>query len=261
MLFSEKMLVDSHCHLNYEGIKERLPEVINNGKKAGIVRFQAISTEKKDWPELAAIAQNYSEVFYSIGLHPLNLQSEEITLEEIITLATSDPKINSFGETGLDYYKGFDLAKKQKKSFEIHLEAAQEADLPLIIHTRDAEKDTYNLLYAAAKKKPLKGVLHCFTGSDWLAERALELGLYLSASGIITFKSGDSLRKIFTKAPIEQLLIETDSPFLAPIPYRGKINEPAWVLEVAKTLAIIKELTLTEVAEQTTKNYFGLFNK
>jgi TatD DNase family protein len=256
------MLVDSHCHLNYIGIKERLSEILARAKNAGLVRLQSISTQRSDWTELARLAKEYPEIFYSIGLHPLNLITEEkITLSELISTINSDAKINSLGETGLDYYKGAEHQEAQQESFKIHLEAAQETGLPVIVHTRDAEKDTYDILNSAMKKKPLKGVLHSFTGSQKLAEAALELGLYISASGIITFKSAGNLREIFAKVPLNRLLIETDSPFLAPVPYRGQVNEPTWVIEVAKVIASIKGITLDEVAAKTTKNYFELFNR
>ena len=257
------MLVDSHCHLNYIGLKERLPEILVGAKNNGLVRLQTISTQRQDWPELAKLAQEYPEIFYSIGLHPLNLITEEkISLKELIYHIDHDKKINSLGETGLDYYKGADdHREEQQQSFRIHLEAAQERGLPVIIHTRDAEKDTYDILNSAMKKKLFTGVLHSFTGSQKLAESALELGLHLSASGIITFKSAEKLREIFAQVPLDRLLIETDSPFLAPVPYRGRVNEPAWVIEVAKVIATIKGITLEEVAMQTSKNYFKLFNR
>lgn len=255
-------LIDSHCHLNYEGLYERLDEVLANANAAQVKILQTISTKRSDIPIIKSISDRYEHIYYSVGIHPLHVHEEPlVSVEELITLASNDKKISGFGETGLDYYKAFDQEsiQMQRDSFRNHIAAAQIAKLPLIIHTRDAENDTYEILQDMMREKEFTGVLHCFTGSLDLAMQAIDLGLYISASGIITFKNADSIRDIFKQLPIDRILIETDSPYLAPVPYRGKTNEPAYVIEVAKRLAEIKNIPLEDVVEQTTRNFLRLF--
>jgi TatD DNase family protein len=222
-------LVDSHCHLNYDGLRERLENVVSNAENANVKILQTICTKMSEVESLQNIANQYQHVFYSIGVHPLNVHEEElVSIETLVELTKSDKKISAFGETGLDYYKSSsdEHLVMQRQNFINHIKASQITALPLVIHTREAENDTYKILNEQMKKQKFSGVLHCFTGSYDLAQKAVDLGLYISASGIITFKNAEVIRNVFKNIPIEKILIETDSPFLAPVPYRGKTNEP-----------------------------------
>jgi len=257
-----KFLIDSHCHLNYQGLYERLEEVLANADAAEVKILQTISTKMMDIPVIKSISDRYEHIYYSVGVHPLHVHEEPLVLvEELVTLASNDKKISGFGETGLDYYRASDKAvlQMQKDSFRNHIAAAQIVKLPVIIHTREAEADTYEILKEMMREKKFTGVLHCFTGSLDLAMKAIDLGLYISASGIITFKNADDIREIFKQLPIDRILIETDSPYPAPVPYRGGTNEPAYVLEVAKCLAEIRNISLEDVISQTTGNFLRLF--
>ena len=260
----KQFLIDSHCHLNYEGIRERLDTVVKDATSGGVGIMQTISTKMSEIDEIKEIANRYENVYYSVGVHPLYIEEGKIvTSEELVKLASADKKISGFGESGLDYYKASDQAilQMQRESFINHIAAAQIAKLPVIIHTRDAEEDTYDILSHMMRKAPFPGVMHCFTGSMDLAMKAIDLGLYISASGIITFKNAESVREVFKVIPINKILIETDSPFLAPIPYRGKVNEPKHVLEVAKALCDIRDVGLAELINATTNNYLDLFTR
>ncbi len=257
-------LVDSHCHLNYEGLYEDLDNIISAATSAGVGIIQTICTKISEVDILKAIVIKYSNVFYSVGVHPLHShEAPIISSEELIALSKNDFKVLSFGETGLDYYRESETSvlKIQRQSFENHIVAAQNTGLPVIIHTRDAEDDTYDILHKEMQNKEFSGVLHCFTGSYNLAKKAVDLGLYISASGIITFKNAEDIRDVFSKLPIENILIETDSPFLAPIPHRGQVNKPAYVVEVARKIAEIKNLSYEEVVSATTANFHTLFNR
>ena len=257
-----QFLVDSHCHLNYEGLYERLDEVIANANTANVKILQTISTKMADISQIKEISHKHKNVYYSVGVHPLHVHEEElVSSEELVRLVSNDEKISGLGETGLDYYKASDteVLQLQRDSFRSHIAAAQITKVPVIIHTRDAEDDTYEILKKMMDKTEFPGVLHCFTGSIDLAMKAIDLGLYISASGIITFKNADTIRDIFKQIPIDRILIETDSPYLAPVPYRGKSNEPAYVLEVAKCLAEIRNIQLEDVVNQTTENFLKLF--
>jgi TatD DNase family protein len=257
-----KFLIDSHCHLNYQGLYERLEEVLANADAAEVKILQTISTKMVDIPVIKSISDRYKHIYYSVGVHPLHVHEEPlVSTGELVKLASNDRKISGFGETGLDYYKASDqvVLQMQKDSFRNHIAAAQISKIPVIIHTREAEADTYEILREMMQDKNFTGVLHCFTGSIDLAMKAVDLGLYISASGIVSFKNADDIREIFKQLPIDRILIETDSPYLAPMPYRGKTNEPAYVMEVAKCLAGIKNISLEDVVSQTTENYLRLF--
>ena len=257
-----KFLIDSHCHLNYQGLYERLEEVLANADAAHVKILQTISTKMADIPVIKSISDRYKHIYYSVGIHPLHVHEEPlVSIGELVTLASDDKKISGFGETGLDFYKASDktVLQMQKDSFRNHIAAAQISKLPVIIHTREAETETYEILKEMMEDRQFTGVLHCFTGSLDLAIKAIDLGLYISASGIITFKNADDIRDMFRKLPIDRILIETDSPYLAPVPYRGKTNEPAYVTEVAKCLAEIRNIPLEDVISQTTDNFFRLF--
>ena len=259
-----KFLVDSHCHLNYHGLYERLEQLLANTNSANVRILQTISTKMADIEAIKTISHKHKNIYYSVGIHPLNVdEGPLIRTDELVEMVMNDEKVSGLGETGLDYYKASDeeILQLQRDSFRNHIAAAQVTKVPVIIHTRDAEDDTYEILKIMIKKAEFSGVLHCFTGSIDLAMKAIDLGLYISASGIITFKNADTIRDVFKQIPIDRILIETDSPVLAPVPYRGKINEPSYVLEVAKCLAEIRNMQLEDVAHQTTDNFFRLFSK
>lgn len=260
----EKYLVDSHCHLNYPGLCDEVSNVISEANSSGVKILQTICTQMSEISILKDISNSYPNVFYSVGVHPLYVNENQVVeVDALIDLVKADNKITGIGETGLDYYKASDesILKIQRKSFENHIHASQVTGIPLIIHTRDAEDDTYDILSKNMRKNQFSGVLHCFTGSMELAMKAVDLGLYVSASGIITFKNANEIRDVFKKLPLENILIETDAPFLAPVPYRGKTNRPSYVVEVAKCLSEIMELKYEEIVEVTTKNFHKLFKR
>lgn len=259
-----KYLVDSHCHLNYPGLHENVDEVLAEADSNGVKIIQTICTQMSEVNLLKKISNSYSNVFYSVGVHPLHAHENLIIETDVlIDLVRSDKRITGIGETGLDYYKESDeiVLEIQKKSFENHIAAAQVTGVPLIIHTRDAESDTYDLIFNEIQKSHFSGVLHCFTGSMDLAIGASALGLYVSASGIITFKNANEIREVFKNLPLDKILIETDAPFLAPVPYRGKMNRPSYVVEVAKCIASIRGISYDEVVSATTRNFHELFKR
>lgn len=255
-------LVDSHCHLNYPGLHEKLEQVIEDAEKAGVKVFQTICTQMSELDSIRAIAHSRGNIFYSVGVHPLHVfENELVGTDKLVAIIQGDQKISGIGETGLDYYKVSDAAlfQQQKESFKNHIAAAQITKLPVIVHTREAEEDTYQIICEMMGKERFSGVLHCFTGSIELAMKAIELGFYISASGIITFKNADAIREVFKALPADRILVETDSPFLAPTLYRGQTNQPAYVVEVAKTLAHLKNMNYDSVVQTTTGNFFKLF--
>ncbi|MBS0236429.1 MAG: TatD family hydrolase [Proteobacteria bacterium] len=257
------MLVDSHCHLNYPQLQTNLAAVLERAKVAGVGYMQTICTQLDEFAQVREIAQQHDNIFCSVGLHPLEVAGNgSAAKQQIIDLTTFD-KVIGIGETGLDYHYSKDEGEHeaQRKSFVAHIEAAQHTGLPLIIHTREAEEDTIKILSQQLEKAPFTGVMHCFTGSKKLAQKALNMGLYLSASGIITFKNAEDLRQTFFDAPLSRILVETDSPYLAPVPYRGRDNEPAYVKEVAQYLAMTRGIPFEQLASVTTDNFFTLFNR
>jgi TatD DNase family protein len=259
-----KYLVDSHCHLNYPGLYDEVSNVISEANTSGVKIMQTICTKMSEISILKDISNSYHNIFYSVGVHPLYVNENQVVeVDALIDLVKADKKITGIGETGLDYYKASDesILKIQRESFDNHITAAQVTGLPLIIHTRDAESDTYDMLSNNMIKNQFSGVLHCFTGSMELAMKAVELGLYVSASGIITFKNADEIREVFKKLPLERILIETDSPFLAPVPYRGKTNKPSYVVEVARCLSEIRDIEFDDVVKSTTRNFHTLFKR
>ena len=255
--------IDSHCHLNFPDFVGKEAEIIENAKSLGIERFLTACTRLSELPELIELTRRFPEVFASVGIHPEYAAEQgecETSVNELISL-TKDPKIVAIGEAGLDYHYGAEETRQaQRDLFRIHLKAAKAAKLPIIIHTREAEDDTIALLEEEASPD-LTGVLHCFSSEKRLAEKGLELGFYLSASGIITFKSAQELRDIFSEVPMNRLLVETDAPYLAPVPYRGRKNEPAYMIKTAEMLASLKNVGMDELQKQTTENFFTLFSK
>lgn len=257
------MLVDSHCHLDYEDFSaEGVDEIVSRARSAGVGHFLTICTEIAKFPQVLATAERFPEMHCTVGTHPHHAADPaEISIprEKIVSFA-KHPKIAGIGETGLDYYYNHAPAAEQKKCFATHIEAAVETDLPLVIHTRDADEDTIRIMREAGQGKA-RGVMHCFSGGRSLAEESLALGFYISFSGIITFKKSEELREVVKHVPMERILVETDSPYLAPVPHRGKRNEPAFVVHTAQMVAQLKEKSMEEVSRATTANFFSLFSR
>jgi TatD DNase family protein len=255
------MLIDSHCHLhliNYQQLGDSLESVLLRAKEAGVSEMLCVSTTLVDRAEILKIAEN-TPVYASIGLHPNEVVDKEPSVEELLALA-DHPKIIAIGETGLDYYSAEENNHYQKERFIHHIAAAKASAKPLIIHTRQARQDTLAVL-KAEKASDVGGVMHCFT-EDWeTAKKAMEMNFYISLSGIVTFKNAVELQDIAKKMPLDRLLIETDSPYLAPIPHRGKVNQPCYVRLVAEYIAALRGISLEDVARQTTNNFRRLFLK
>ena len=253
------MLVDSHCHLNFPEFKDDLDQVIKRAHANGIKYMLTVNTRLSEILALQSITENHENIFCSVGVHPHD--SKDYHYPELISQLKNHvkhPKVVALGETGLDYFYNNSEKEAQIDCFNMHLSAGIELDLPVIIHTRDADDDTISCL---DKYQNTKGVFHCFSGSRDFAKQGLDRGLYISFSGIITFKTAADLREVVKYVPLDKLLVETDSPFLAPIPNRGKRNEPGFTLFVAKMVAELKGLSLEGVAEASTENFFRLFNK
>jgi TatD DNase family protein len=254
-------LIDSHCHLNMKDLADRQDEVISRASEFGVNYMQTICTKLSEFPEVLAIAKKYDNIFASVGIHPHEVDKEGIAEIQTLLELANDPKVIAFGETGLDYYYEYSNRDNQKISFINHIKSARMADKPVIVHSRDADDDTIEILEKETKDNgPFKGIIHCFSTGRELAERSVALGLYISISGIITFKNAENLREIVRDLPIDKLLVETDAPFLSPIPMRGKINEPAYTYYVAEKIAEIKNISLEEVAKTTSDNFFRLMN-
>ena len=255
------MLVDSHCHLDFPDFAAELDAIVARARQAGIRRIVTISTRVKKKALMLAIAEKFPDVFCSVGTHPHNAQEEmDVDANALIALS-QHPKIVAIGEAGLDYHYDNSPRDVQEKSFRQHIAAAREAKLPLVIHSRDCDTDMARVLEEEMGKGPFPAVLHCFTGGRDLAFRAIELGLHISFTGILTFKRSDELRSLAKDLPADRILVETDAPYLAPLPYRGKRNEPAYVVETAKVLAATRGVSPDEIAAQTTENFFRLFAK
>ena len=250
------MLIDSHCHLNFPDLAQRLPEVLANMAEAGVNKAIAISVSRQSFEEVHAIAQDYPNIYATVGIHPDDPEAEEFSLEELLERAAR-PKVVGIGETGLDYHwcKG-DLAWQHQR-FDLHIEAANRSGLPLVVHTRDAAEDTMRLL---REHQAHAGVIHCFTEDVRIAKLALDLGFYISFSGIVTFKNATAIQEAARYVPLDRLLVETDSPYLAPVPKRGKPNEPAYVRHTAAFVAQLRGDSLENIAQATTANCLRLFN-
>jgi len=251
------MLVDSHCHLDYAAPAERL-EILGRARRAGVVTLLTIGTKLSEFAGVRAIAEADADVWCSVGIHPHEAESEGNPDVADLVLSTQHPKVVGIGETGLDFYYEHSPRPQQEGVFRTHCEAARETGLPLIVHTRDADAETAAIL---ADERPPAGVIHCFSTGRQLAESALELGFHISLSGIVTFKNAEELRAIVRDLPLERLLIETDAPYLAPMPLRGKRNEPAFIVHTAARIAEIKGISLEELGRVTSENFFRLFAK
>jgi TatD DNase family protein len=255
------MLVDSHCHLNFPDFKEDFSGILQRAKDANIGIMQTICTKIDELPEIIKIAEQHSNIYASVGIHPNEVSRQvKITAEEIIEY-TKHPKIIGIGETGLDFYYENSPRAEQIESFKEHIKAAQATNLPIIIHTRGADIETIEVLEQQLKKQHFTGLIHCFSTSKMLAERAIELGFYISISGILTFNKALALQEIVKYLPLDKLLVETDAPYLAPTPMRGKRNEPAFTKYTAQFLANLQGVDYEEVASKTTENFLKLFTK
>lgn len=255
------MLVDSHCHLNYKGLAEQQAEVLARARDRGVTAMLNIATRESEWDDVLAAAEANADVWASVGIHPHDAdQHPDIDTEKLVERA-AHPRVIGIGETGLDYYYDKSDRARQQDSFRRHIHASQRTGLPIIVHTRDAEADTLMLLGEEMGRAVFPGVIHCFTASDDFAREALDLGLYISISGIVTFKNAADLQATAKWLPQERLLIETDSPFLAPVPHRGKTGEPAFVADTLAFLADLRGEDREALAAATSTNFYTLFSK
>ena len=255
------MFVDSHCHLNYKGLVEDQAAVIARATAADVSAMLNISTRASEWDAVVATAEAFPQIWATIGIHPHDADAHPNIDTAMLVNKSKHPKVIGIGETGLDYYYDKSDRDQQRISFRAHIAAARETGLPLIVHTRDAEDDTSVILADEMGKGAFQGVIHCFTASQQFAEKALSLGLYISISGIVTFKTAKDLQTSAALVPDDRLLIETDSPFLAPVPHRGRPCEPAFVADTARFVAKLRGISAETLGQQTTENFYRLFSK
>ena len=256
------MYVDSHCHINFPELAARMPEIIGKMQENQVSHALCVSVNLPDFPQVLALAEQYPHIYASVGVHPDYEDTPEPSVEQLVQLS-QHPKIVAIGETGLDYYRLQGDLEWQRERFRVHIRASRETRKPLIIHTRSASEDTLRVLReegGGTDAGGVAGVMHCFTESLEVAQAALALGFYISFSGIVSFKSAKELQAVAQVVPLERMLIETDSPYLAPVPHRGKMNEPGFVMHVAEFIAKLKDVPLQTVAQVTTDNFFTLFN-
>ena len=255
------MLVDSHCHLDFPDFEGQLDDIVARAQAAGVGHILTICTRLHTLPDNLDLVSRFDRIHLSAGVHPHEADTEgDVAMDRLCQIA-AHPKVVGIGETGLDYYYTHSAPERQQASFRTHVRAARATGLPLIVHTRDAETDTLQILREEAGGEPLRGIIHCFSGSELLARHALDLGMHISFSGIVTFKAADRLRAIAALVPDDRLLVETDAPYLAPVPKRGKRNEPAFVAHTAARLAEVRGVSADDLARQTTRNFFDLFGK
>jgi TatD DNase family protein len=254
-------LADSHCHLIYKGLGEQQPEVLARAREAGVVAMLNISTRENEWDQVIAVAEREADVWASVGIHPHEADTHEHVDTAKLIGRAAHPRVVGIGESGLDYYYDHSDRDRQRASFRAHIAAARETQLPIIVHTRDAEADTAEILREEMGKGTFPGVIHCFTASGAFADVAMELGFYISISGIVTFKNARDLQETAARLPLDRLLIETDAPFLAPVPHRGKTGEPAFVADTCRFLANLHGQAPEELAEVTRQNFHTLFSK
>jgi len=256
------MFIDSHCHLDFPEFQPRLPEVLRNMESSRVSHALCVSVDLPDFPNVLKLAQDHSNLFASVGVHPDYEDTPEPTLDFLIQTALREPKIVAIGETGLDYYRmgdrSYESMEWQRERFRTHIRASIASKKPLIIHTRSASEDTIRILKEEGAHQ-IGGVMHCFTESYEIAKAAMEMGFFISFSGIVTFKSAKELQETCKQVPLDRMLIETDSPYLAPIPYRGKTNEPAWVSKVGEFIANLKGIPIENLAEETSNNFYQCF--
>ncbi len=253
--------IDSHCHLNYNGLVEQQQEVLERARAAGVGTMLTISTRESEWDDVIGIAEREDDIWATVGIHPHEADSHAHVDTAKLVARAHHPRVVGIGESGLDYYYDHSDRDQQQTSFRAHIAAARETGLPIIVHTRDAEDDTAAILRDEMGKGAFPGVIHCFTASDAFADIALDLGFYISISGIVTFKNAKALQATAARVPIDRLLIETDSPFLAPVPHRGKTGEPAFVADTARFLADLRAVDVMTLATATSANFHQLFTK
>lgn len=255
------MFVDSHCHLNYKGLIEQQAEILKRARDSGVTAMLNISTREREWDEVIGLAEQEKDVWASVGIHP-HEADQHIGMDCAKLVAKSaHPRVVAIGETGLDYYYDKSDRAQQGTGFRAHIKASRETGLPIIIHTRDAEADTAAILTEEMREGAFTGVIHCFTASAEFARIALDLGLYISLSGIVTFKNAKDLQDVAKWLPADRLLVETDAPFLAPIPHRGRTGEPAFVADTARFVAQLRDVAAETLAQQTSDNFYDLFTK
>ena len=255
------MFVDSHCHLNYKGLVEQQGEVLARARENGVSAMLNISTREREWDEVIGLAEQESDVWASVGIHPHEADQHAGMDCEKLVEKSNHPRVVAVGETGLDYYYDHSDRQQQRTGFREHIKASRQTGLPIIIHTRDAEADTAAILTEEMQKGAFTGVIHCFTASADFARIALDLGLYISLSGIVTFKNARDLQDIAAWLPSDRLLVETDAPFLAPIPHRGRTGEPAFVADTARYVSQLRNVKTEVLAAQTSDNFYRLFSK
>ncbi|MQX36982.1 TatD family hydrolase [Roseospira navarrensis] len=255
------MLVDSHCHLDFPDLAEDLDEVVARAHRAGVGHMLTICTHVTRFERVLATARRFDTVDCTVGIHPHEAGTEPETAAETLMEMARDPKVVGFGETGLDFFYEHSPREAQARSFREHIRAAREMGLPVIVHTRDADPETIRILEEEQAKGPFPGLIHCFSSGPELAEKAVEMGMMISVSGIATFKKADALRDTIRAVPLDHLLVETDAPYLAPVPKRGKRNEPAFTVHTAAVVAEVKGMAPAELAEATTANFYRLFTK
>lgn len=253
------MFVDSHCHLDFPELAEDLPTILNSMEQNHVGRALVVAVSKPEWGRILTMAESHAPLYASVGVHPDYPDTEEPTVESLLE-AAQHPKVVAIGETGLDYYRGSEPFDWQRERFRVHIRAARQSGLPLIIHTRSAAQDTLSIM-AEEGAQELGGVMHCFTETWEVAKQAMDLNFYISFSGIVTFRNAVELQEVARRVPLERMLIETDAPFLAPVPFRGKRNDPSKVKHVAEKIADLRGISLAEVQERTTANFFELFRK
>ena len=255
------MLIDSHCHLDFPDYRQDLHHVVARARQAGVGCMLTISTHVSTCAHVLTIAEQYDEIYCTVGIHPHEVKREApISVEQLLNLA-KHPKVVGFGETGLDYYHTRSQNDNQKQSFRVHITAARQANLPVIIHSRDADGDMASILQEEMARRPFTGILHCFSSGSALAALAVRLGLFVSFSGIITFRNAAALGEVVRRLPLQSILIETDAPFLAPMPFRGQRNEPAFIVHTAERVSALKNSTLDEISCVTTNTFLNLFKK
>lgn len=255
------MLIDSHCHLNYKGLVEDQAAVLERARARGVTGMLCISTREREWDEVIAIAEREPDVWASVGIHPHEADDHPDVDAAKLIAAARHPRVIGIGETGLDYYYDHSDREQQKTSFRAHIAAARETGLPMIVHTRDAEEDTAAIIEEEMGKGAYPALIHCFTASEGFARKMLDLGLYISVAGIVTFKNARELQDTVAGLPGDRLLVETDAPFLAPVPHRGKPGEPAFVADTAAFIANLRGEDTQELMERTSHNFFKLFTK
>jgi len=255
------MLIDSHCHLNYAGLIEQQAEVLDRARARGVTGMLNISTREREWDAVIATAEREPDIWASVGIHPHEADTHPDMHAERLIEASAHPKVIAIGETGLDYYYDHSDRERQRQSFRAHIAASRETKLPLIIHTRDAEDDTAAILADEMGKGAFPALIHCFTASGAFADTVLEMGLFISISGIVTFKNARDLQETAARLPADRLLVETDAPFLAPVPHRGKTGEPAFVADTLEFVARLRGEESDYLKEVTSRNFYTLFTK